>query len=297
MKAYVGITDFDWYTQLASNSYDEVNFWRPGGGSSFKALEPGDLFLFKLHSPLNYIVGGGFFVSFSILPTFLAWEAFGEKNGTKTLEELERRIAKYKKGDSSNPNIGCIILSDPFFFPKEEWIPAPIDWHPSIVQGKTYSNDNPVGYHLIESVRERIPYYANGVGESSYGYTEGRYRLGQGGFRILVTDAYNRRCAISGEKTLPVLEAAHIKPYSLEGVHKIDNGILLRKDIHVLLDRGYLTITPTYNIEVSQCLNADYGNGKIYYQYHGLLLSNLPSRENERPSKESLIWHNENIFK
>jgi len=48
---------------------------------------------------------------------------------------------------------------------------------------------------------------------------------------------------------------------------------------------------------VSPRLDADYGNGRIYYHYHGLLLPNLPSREEERPSKESLIWHNENIFR
>ncbi len=297
MKAYVGITDYDWYTQLASHSYDEINFWRPGGGSSFRVLMPGELFLFKLHSPRNYIVGGGFFVSFSLLPTFLAWEAFDKKNGTASLEELERKIAKYKKDDNLNPNIGCIILRDPFFFPEEEWIPAPTDWQPSIVQGKTYTHDNPIGRHLIESVLERIPFYANGVKEERFGYGEARYRLGQGAFRVLVTDAYKRRCAISGEKTLPVLEAAHIRPYSHGGVHKIDNGILLRKDIHVLLDKGYLTVTPSYNIEVSPRLDADYGNGRIYYHYHGLLLPNLPSREEERPSKESLIWHNENIFR
>jgi putative restriction endonuclease len=47
-----------------------------------------------------------------------------------------------------------------------------------------------------------------------------KVRLGQGAFRILVTDAYNRKCAISGEKTLPVLEAAHIKSFSESGPHK-----------------------------------------------------------------------------
>ncbi|MFA5536800.1 MAG: HNH endonuclease, partial [Bacillota bacterium] len=35
-------------------------------------------------------------------------------------------------------------------------------------------------------------------------------RIGQGAFKVLITDAYQRRCAITGEKTLPVLEAAHI---------------------------------------------------------------------------------------
>jgi hypothetical protein len=41
-----------------------------------------------------------------------------------------------------------------------------------------------------------------------------RPRLGQGSFRVLVTETYQRRCALTGEKTLPVLEAAHIKPYA-----------------------------------------------------------------------------------
>ena len=50
-------------------------------------------------------------------------------------------------------------------------------------------------------------------------------RLGQGAFRVVVTEAYHRRCAISGEKTLPVLEAAHIKPYTQEGPHEISNGL------------------------------------------------------------------------
>ncbi|WP_162470581.1 HNH endonuclease [Desulfosporosinus orientis] len=59
----------------------------------------------------------------------------------------------------------------------------------------------------------------------------------------MVTEAYYRRCAITGEKTLPVLEAAHIKPYSLEGSHETNNGLLLRKDLHTLFDRGYITIT------------------------------------------------------
>ncbi|RPI44481.1 MAG: hypothetical protein EHM59_12710 [Betaproteobacteria bacterium] len=44
-----------------------------------------------------------------------------------------------------------------------------------------------------------------------------RGRLGQGAFRVLVTDAYQRRCAVTGEKTLPVLEAAHIRPYAEDG--------------------------------------------------------------------------------
>jgi putative restriction endonuclease len=37
----------------------EVNFWQPGGSHLFRALKPGELFLFKLRTPYNFIVGGG----------------------------------------------------------------------------------------------------------------------------------------------------------------------------------------------------------------------------------------------
>lgn len=61
-----------------------------------------------------------------------------------------------------------------------------------------------------------------------------RPRLGQGAFRIVVTDTYERRCAVTGERTLPVLEAAHIKSYADGGAHDITNGLLLRSDLHTL---------------------------------------------------------------
>lgn len=47
---FIGLTDYDWYDFLRTKGYEEVNFWRPGG-TAFKALRPGELFLFKLKSP------------------------------------------------------------------------------------------------------------------------------------------------------------------------------------------------------------------------------------------------------
>lgn len=88
MKMYVGITDSDWYNTLNELKCDEINFWRPGK-SSFKALEKNEMFLFKLHSPQDYIVGGVFFVRYSYVPTYLAWEAFCE---TCKISDLTSRL-------------------------------------------------------------------------------------------------------------------------------------------------------------------------------------------------------------
>lgn len=65
MKMYVGVTDYKWFEFLKGQKAEEVNFWRPGK-QIFKALNENELFLFKLHSPQNYIVGGGLFVKDSI---------------------------------------------------------------------------------------------------------------------------------------------------------------------------------------------------------------------------------------
>ena len=79
-------------------------------------------------------------------------------------------------------------------------------------------------------------------------------RLAQGTFRVVVTDSYNRRCAVTGERVLPVFEAAHIRPFADGGEHLVENGLLLRSDAHILFDRGYMTMTPEHRV-VSDRLN------------------------------------------
>ena len=297
---YVGITDYNWFEFLKKRKAVEVNFWKPGT-QLFKALNENDLFLFKLHAPQNYIVGGGFFVKYSFLPTYLAWNAFGEKNGTKSLRELNEAISKYRIKNNIkelNPQIGCIILTDVFYFDEQDWIPAPKSFSRSIVQGKRYYTEDEEGNRLYQMVQERLQSrsYVEDISKNRYTESMTKHRLGQGAFRVAVTDAYNRRCAITGEKTLPVLEAAHIKPFAEDGPNTVNNGLLLKSDFHTLFDDGYITIDRDYRIDVSKRLHEDYGNGKAYYKHHGKKLLILPDREIQLPSREYLEWHNENVF-
>jgi putative restriction endonuclease len=50
--------------------------------------------------------------------------------------------------------------------------------------------------------------------------------------------AYQRPCAIPGSRIKPVLPAAHKDG----GIHRVDNGMLLRSDVHKLFDDGYLDV-------------------------------------------------------
>jgi putative restriction endonuclease len=98
VRLFVAVTDKSWFEQLsASAPHDEVNFWQPSGTTQFRALHPGEFFLFKLHAPNNFIVGGGIFgprVDRAPLPGL---EAFGLKNGVSSRPEMRARIASYRR--------------------------------------------------------------------------------------------------------------------------------------------------------------------------------------------------------
>ncbi|MCA1732305.1 MAG: HNH endonuclease, partial [Acidobacteria bacterium] len=122
-----------------------------------------------------------------------------------------------------------------------------------------------------------------------------RPRLGQKSFRVAVLDSYQRRCAVTGERTLPVLEAAHIREFSDVQVHSINNGILLRADIHKLFDAGYVTVTPEHRFLVSRKIKEEFENGRDYYALDGSAIR-LPFAPAHQPLAEALSWHNEERF-
>ncbi len=336
MKLYVGITDYDWYSLHASKeSVEEVNFWRPSPTASFKALQPGEMFLFKLHAPKNFIVGGGFFTRFLPLPLSLAWAAFGEANGARSLAEVRMRISKYRKqpiAPIEDPHIGCILLGEPFFFDQSDWIPSPPDFKGPTQVGKSYDVESGTGLMLRQEVTARLeaiaarkaatgaaarasaraidpltspdspstpgPATVATIDPPRYGTpTLVTPRLGQGSFRVLVTDAYRYRCAMTSERTLPVLQAAHIKPYAAGGEHTLSNGLLLRSDLHTLFDLGYVTVDPDERkIVVSKRIREEYENGRDYYELQGQSLSQ-PENALAAPSITSLQYHAREIFR
>ena len=306
MKLYVGVTDRDWFCFLRTRRASEMNFWRPKSTNNFKAIQPGELFLFKTRSPENLIVGGAFLVRHTTLPLDLAWSTFEDSNGVESFAEFQAKISSIRGDQERNPTIGCTVLTQPFYLEDDCFIDPPSDWASNIVMGKTYDVSFGEGLHLYEQARLAIlsdtSTFASGesvdiVEGPRYG--EGRLirpRLGQGGFRVSVLNEYQRRCAITGERTVPVLEAAHIRPYSELGPHSVSNGLLLRSDLHTLFDKGYMTVTNDLRVEVSGKIREEFSNGREYYALHGKELKVLPLDNSYRPAIEYLEWHQNNCF-
>ena len=182
----------------------------------------------------------------------------------------------------------------------------PPDWKPSIQVGRRYRLDEEPGLSLWRSVEQlmqasqHVEMTAAPTLRESDAPRYGppvfkRPRLGQGSFQAAILDAYARRCAITGERVLPVLEAAHIVPYGEGGEHRVDNGLLLRRDLHALFERGYLTVARDLDVVVSQRLKEEFHNGDEYLAMAGRKLS-LPSRPEDRPNPQFLDWHNQHRF-
>ena len=307
MKYWVANTDLDWFSYLASRApLDEVNFWQPSVSRPI-TLPEGGLWLFKLHVRNGgWVVGGGYFATFTTAPPRFAWEAFGELNGAGSFDEFLRKLSGYSQRtlDPDRTTIGSNVLVEPFFLPRELWIPSPTDWASNLTRGRSYdsgSGEGAVLWQRLQVAREAMRRF-DGVGVAdAKGVAYGepmlvRPRLGQGAFRIMVTDAYERRCVVTNERTLPVLEAAHIKPFSLVGTHEVANGLLLRSDLHTLFDRGYVTVTPDLRFRVSRRIRDEFDNGRDYYALDNREIRS-PRAAHLAPSAELLEWHADSVFR
>jgi putative restriction endonuclease len=120
-------------------------------------------------------------------------------------------------------------------------------------------------------------------------------RLGQGAFRLAVTDAYGRECGLTNGRVLPALDAAHIKSWSEGGAHAVSNGILLRRDIHRVFDAGYATFDEDLRFVVSDRVRTEFNNGEEYRRLHGMRLK-TPGDARLAPERAALEWHRHNVF-
>ena len=310
MQGAIAITDYGWYTFLSARpQLAEVNFWTPSARTGFRA-DQFSPFLFKLKAPHNAICGFAHFAQYSRLPDWLAWETFDVGNGCESFQEMRERIAgirsriRYDEATGSD-EIGCIQLVQPVFFPRDAWVPQPSDWRARTQRYAKYDLSAGEGLRVwsacldaAEAYRVQRPRDApvSRDEEPRYGTPQlVAPRLGQGTFRVAVLEAYSRACCITGEHSLPVLEASHIQPYASSGPHDVSNGLLFRADLHRLFDKGYITVTKEYRLEVGARLRDEFQNGRTYYPFHGTHLQ-LPKSPPFRPSSEFLEWHNEHAF-
>ncbi len=318
MRPYIANTDWDWFRFFsgqvsAGKPVHEANFWQPKAQKPMANLTPGTPLFFRLKRPRYAIAGYGFYSHFVLLGLPQAWDLFGSGNGDSSLESFYMRIGNYRGlnllGDLDVPRdpLGCTILRDCVFWPEDRWLPWSEEqgWAANIVQGKT-EKDAVRASRLLSEIQfdsmvapedlDHGAFLPLDVDERELVLASQRKRVGQGTFRSRLLGTYERRCAITGEHTEVVLDAAHIQPYLGPSSNHVQNGMLLTKEFHALFDAGYVTVTPDYEVRVSERLREDWDNGHRYYPFDRKPLLVLP-REEARPSPQALEWHGARVFR
>ncbi len=309
VKLVVALTDSGWYRFLSNlnseRKLEDVNFWQPpaskGMPIGFRSLKRGELFLFHVKdaSGQRKIAGGGVFLSYLALPCSYAWKIFGQTNGAGSLAEMKASIltkssAVHRKEDFL---IGCRVLAEPIFLPREHWF-APPGWKKGIQSYKTYDTATEDGRRLWEMYVDACTSVSPGSTQRFDRPQTVQPRLGLGAFRADIFRVYDQQCAVTSERALPVLEAAHIQSHSRYGSHEASNGLLLCSDLHDLFDWGYATVHAERNMLrflVSKQIEEAIGNGREYRTLHGTEIR-LPREERFRPSPRNLRWHNDYVF-
>ena len=178
----------------------------------------------------------------------------GPRTSRRCSSACSGSVAGSTSRESVDRIIGCIAITQPVFFAPDDWVPTP--------DGLVAQRSSPAGpmtstagqgRQLWEACLARAgaaPTRPAGSLDALEAQRSGAPRLivprlGQASFRLGVLDAYGQQCAVTTEHSLPVLEAAHIRPWSAGGAHALPNGLPLRSDLHRLFDLGYVTSGPT----------------------------------------------------
>lgn len=134
--------------------------------------------------------------------------------------------------------------------------------------------DLPVAYTPGEDIRDRA-------------IREVAVRRGQAQFRNRLIEAYDGTCAITGSTVTSVLEATHIDRYYGDHTNRVNDGLLLRSDIHTLFDLKQLTVSSEGTVLIAPWLR-----GTAYEPLHENQVA-LPDDVHVRPNADALLRHRE----
>lgn len=148
----------------------------------------------------------------------------------------------------------------------------------------SYFSTEPVGTSYGDEERER-EMARLGYDLRKFSYRAIAQRQGQPAFRNALLKAYEGRCAVTGTQVESVLEAAHLASYKGTHSNRVYNGLLLRADIHTLLDLHRVTVTPDFVIRVDSAL------GEPYRSLDGTTIA-FPEDDALRPDAQLLLEHN-----
>lgn len=291
-------TDNRWVRLLSEKTYlTRVNFWTPTPWN-VRSIELGSRFYFMMKAPIRKIGGHASYGGYLNHTVSNAWKEFGLGNGVTSLDEMRSRIVEYaaKRAkdweETTDPEIGCILLDDPVFYEEKDFFTPEefgVSFKREIVKYKTYAEVDPFG--VTEALAAADSGFLLVPGSANKTSTSKKDRKQEAVFRKLIRGVYGEQCCISAGSELSVLEAAHIQPYVDERSNHIQNGLLLRTDLHRLFDNGLIALDDDRCVILSPELR-----DPEYQKFQGQQIR-LPRLSKDIPSLEAIRAHRKFVFR
>lgn len=299
MALWIKSVQPSWFSFVSARAdFDEVNLWNPSHNRSFEGAEVGDIVVFRIEGRKGQIFGYGQFFASAIYWASDAWDIFGERNGVGSLDLLNTAI-RARRGASSTGTplaIACHDIVHPVYFHNGLRARIPPEVLARLGPGPI-EEDGEDGKLLLRFIGETEAQARQFAEVSIVQVPSDRRPVypGRSGFRLSVTEAYGRTCAITGETVLPAPDAVHIIAREYGGGYGVRNGLLLKRDLHGIYDAGYLSIDDQHRVMISVWLPQAFPNSATYLALNNATLL-LPRNLDHHPDPTALAWHREMRF-
>ena len=165
----------------------------------------------------------------------------------RSITSLKMKIGNFGSLDPKMAQKGIVGLGNSSRLDKEIWQEFNNNWDKLFIEAQRIlsSKDDFCLLHTIPQGLDKL--------------TQAKRRINQDFFRSMVLSSYENGCCVSGTKSIELLEAAHIIPWSEDEHLRTNptNGLCLNSFFHQAYDNNLISISPDYKIVISERLITD----------------------------------------
>lgn len=207
---------------------------------------------------------------------------------------LNMKVGNFGRLDPELKKQGIVGLAHGSKMEEEVWEEFNGDW------GKlAYESELLISKFAQKPIEEISEIETEDIREGLERETIIKQRVNQSFFRSTVLSSYYFKCCITGLSVPDFLVASHIVPWSKNPKHRLNprNGLCLNSIHDKAFDKGFITITPDFNVKISKEMEA-FANQKavvdFFIKFKNQKIS-LPDKF--FPLREFLDYHQQIIFK
>lgn len=288
--AYASTTRL-WFEQLSGLLPSKAAFWQPTPAQPGR-IKLGERWYFKeLGAP--QILGFGEYVGWEKIGVAELFSKYGAASGYASLDDLVEAFRTFDTALNAEALVGNVILEN--FTPLS--VPLSLSEIPLddlSVRFIYLPEADPIAGHIagVSKAGTVTPFKLRDTAAAKRAAVIRKIRTGQSDFRKRLLETYGPVCAMTGPQIAETLQAAHIQPYVDAESNHICNGLILRADLHILFDLGFLTIDHSCVVRVSKKLK---GRDLAIDKLDGVS-ANLENSKGVAPSFEAIDFHFTEVF-